>query len=238
MKLRMHQHWQKRSSGFTLIELLVVVAIIATLMAILLPALNKSREQARNVTCASNLRSIGMGFYAYSVEWDGYSPACDFVRNTTSASVNYGYHWLNVAAPYMGIAKADAKWVDVAKITTCPSSSRNPGKVRRDYSLNMQMLKQYGANMGMGAVKLTRFENPGNAVCLFDAGTPWTSSEPYASYKKDTEISVAPGGYGPSSSKYFAEIHNGKANVVYYDWHVEAGSYLSIANRGWVATWW
>jgi len=46
--------------GFTLIELLVVVAIIAVLIAMLLPMLNKARESAKRVQCASNLRQNGL----------------------------------------------------------------------------------------------------------------------------------------------------------------------------------
>ena len=58
--------------GFTLVELLVVVAIIALLMAILLPSLAAAREQAKTLQCASNLRQIGLANMSYASEWNGW----------------------------------------------------------------------------------------------------------------------------------------------------------------------
>lgn len=58
--------------GFTLIELLVVVAIIALLMAILMPSLGRAREQAKTSACASNLRQIGVGMRVYATEYNEY----------------------------------------------------------------------------------------------------------------------------------------------------------------------
>src|SRR3954447_3495074 len=60
--------------GFTLIELLVVVAIIAVLIAILLPSLGRARESARGVACAANLRSLTQLVYIYSQNWDNTVP--------------------------------------------------------------------------------------------------------------------------------------------------------------------
>jgi len=61
-----------RRMGFTLIELLVVIAIIALLMAILMPALQRVKKQAKTVACLSLLKQWGLYFTMYTQENDGY----------------------------------------------------------------------------------------------------------------------------------------------------------------------
>ncbi len=66
--------WMRRHSGFTLIELLVVIAIIAILAAILFPVFARAREKARQTSCSSNLKQLGLALLSYMTDYDGCFP--------------------------------------------------------------------------------------------------------------------------------------------------------------------
>ena len=108
--------------GFTLIELLVVVAIIAILVALLLPALNRARELARVAACKSNLRQEGISCYMYADEFNGYLPV---VTDTDYAYYDLGnyelrreYKWRMMGLLY------DAKMLQEPKLYYCPSARK------------------------------------------------------------------------------------------------------------------
>ena len=67
-------HNRRRHAGFTLIELLVVIAIIALLIGILLPALGKARETAKELKCLTQVRSMGTAFTFYSGDYRDWYP--------------------------------------------------------------------------------------------------------------------------------------------------------------------
>lgn len=100
-----------RSKGFTLIELLVVIAIIAILAAILFPVFARAREKARQSSCLSNMKQVGLAFKMYISDYDSRYPIWTSGRDNSRDNARYGLNWREMLKPYI---KNEQIWV-------CPS---------------------------------------------------------------------------------------------------------------------
>jgi prepilin-type N-terminal cleavage/methylation domain-containing protein/prepilin-type processing-associated H-X9-DG protein len=88
------------NKGFTLIELLVVIAIIAILAAILFPVFAQVREKARQTTCASNEKQLGLAVMQYTQDYDESYPD-GYMGYGNGGNVSYGQGWAGQIYPYV-----------------------------------------------------------------------------------------------------------------------------------------
>lgn len=114
----------KATRWFTLIELLVVIAVIAILAAMLMPALERARQSAQQISCLSNQKQLGLGMAMYINDWDGYPP--DVVQERPSGSGQI-WPWGKVLArDYLGdsTVSSSSKW-GFRGVLSCPTDPQD-----------------------------------------------------------------------------------------------------------------
>jgi prepilin-type processing-associated H-X9-DG protein/prepilin-type N-terminal cleavage/methylation domain-containing protein len=127
----------KRKNAFTLVELLVVIGIIAALIAMLLPALQKARQAALTISCASNQRQLTMAAMMFANEHQGYIPTCSddkWAKMNDPSRTHFVYRsggggayvkdWASSLIPYLGGQESDDfinAASDKTKVFRCPA---------------------------------------------------------------------------------------------------------------------
>ena len=191
---------KRKLRAFTLIELLVVIAIIGILAALLLPALGRARGKARMAQCTSNLHQLGL---AMQMWWDDHDQ--HFMPLTDGPVVpSLSNSWPILLLPYV---------VNAKNVYHCPDDKYfiwdggSMSAKTESYGYNYWALT--GGTVITG-VPLSKVTNAGKTVMLSDSTDADATSSQYAYSVSD---------WGPEQPS--ATRHNGFANVLFVDGHVE-----------------
>lgn len=126
--------YSKSRFGFTLLELLIGIAILAVLLALLIPAAPKLVERSKATKCVNNMRQLGFGLLAYAGEHNGRFPTMPDADDIAAKDTSKG--WQGQIADYIGYNSNTGN----PPVFACPSGIRNPKSIPlghwRGYAMN------------------------------------------------------------------------------------------------------
>jgi prepilin-type N-terminal cleavage/methylation domain-containing protein/prepilin-type processing-associated H-X9-DG protein len=166
-------HDVRRLSGFTLVELLVVIGIIAVLVAILLPTLNRAREKANQLKCASNLRQIGLAMIMYTNANKGIFPAPAISNNPVYMRPDDWIFWQPSRSVEDGVLVQYLAQPFSPDVYRCPSDdveahARNNPNYNYSYSVNWFICEHDARATGKPMLRYVQIVQPWMKILVIE----------------------------------------------------------------------